>query len=688
MLPDPSLWIALLASGGGDDETLVTARKQSEALVDVPLAVSALDGRELELERLLSVHDALARVPNVFVSEFTSRRLSFPFVRGIGSGLGDPAVITYVDDVPQFGFGGTNLPLVAVESLEVLRGPQGTLYGKNALGGLIHVRGRRPATEPRFDLGLGAGSHDLWELSGSASGPLGAGLAGDLALFTSERDGYSDNRFTGDDVDDRHGSFGRGRLVFQPSAGAELDLSLFGERARDGGFALNFLEDVPAFGITGLRSESHQIDQDFEGKAERDVYSPALVWRVLGEQYDFTSVSAYQSWDVLELSDFDFTPVDGVRRTAEERQDYLYQELRFGTGADVARGLLRWQVGASGSLAERQSSAANELRPGGAGIFFPPGSEGTDENAGDFDDTGWAAFAQVSVPVGALDLEGGLRYDRERREASTVHTFDPGGGAFVLGSADAAETFDELLPMASVSWHASEQALVYLRAAKGFKAGGFNLSAPSGSESFEAETAWTYELGWKQTFAAQRHTLAAALFLVDWEDRQVSLFDPMAGGYVANAGAAESQGVELEGETRLLGDAPHGLFARASFGLADTEIDDTGADLPQAPETTWSLGLRYEHELAARGSWYVRTDYQNVGDFFYDPSNLAGDSYDLVNAGLGVVVGRFGLDLWVQNAFDEEYVPLAFQANPSDPNSFVGESGAPRVLGFTLSAHL
>lgn len=687
MLTDPSLWLAALLAPGAGDETLVTARKQSESLSAVPLSVDAFEGGELERERLRTVRDAVARVPNVFVSEFTSRRLSFPFVRGIGSGLGDPAVITYVDDVPQFGFGGTNLPLVAVERLEVLRGPQGTLYGKNALGGLIHVRGRRPAAEPRWDLGVGAGSHDLLELSGSVSGPLGPGLGADLALFSAKRDGYSDNRFTGEDVDDRDGLFGRGRLVWSPTASSELDLALFGEHARDGGFALNFLEDVPAFGITGLRSESHQIEQDFEGKVERDVLGPSLAWRVLGDEHDFTSISAFQTWEVLELSDFDFTPVDGVRRRAEDEQDYLYQELRFGSSAELGRSAVRWQVGGSGSLSDRESSAANELRPGGAGIFFPPGSEGLDENTGDFDDAGWAVFGQVSVPVGAFDLEGGLRYDRERREASTRHTFDPGGGPVVLGTVDEAETFDELLPRAGVAWHAGEEALVYLRAAKGFKAGGFNLVAPAGSETFEAETAWTYELGWKQA-VAERHRLAAALFRVDWDDRQVSLFDPSAGGYVANAGEAESQGVELEGETRLLGDGAGELLARASFGLADTEIEDTGEDLPQAPETTWSLGLRYEQELSARGRWYLRGDYQNVGDFSYDPGNLAGDSYDLVNAGAGLVLGRLGLDLWVQNAFDEEYVPIAFQANPADPASFVGESGAPRVLGFTFSVHL
>src|SRR5688572_10105683 len=224
MLTDPSLLLAaLLASGGGTedgnsdgrnpDDTVVTARKLSEPLADVPLSVSTLAGRELELERLLTVRDAAARVPNVFVSEFTSRRLSFPFVRGVGSGLGDPAVITYVDDVPQFGFGGTNLPLVAVERLEFLRGPQGTLYGKNALGGLIHVRGRRPGAEPRAVIGAGTGNDDLRELSGSYSGPLGPGLSGDLGLFSSQRDGYTTNNLTGDDVDDRDGTFGRGRLL-------------------------------------------------------------------------------------------------------------------------------------------------------------------------------------------------------------------------------------------------------------------------------------------------------------------------------------------------------------------------------------------------------------------------------------------------------------------------------------------
>lgn len=234
----------LPADATGVDETVVTARKRAEALGDVPLAVTSVDARELEDFRQVEVSDLVSRVPNLLFSEFSARRLSFPFVRGIGSGLNDPAVLTYVDDVPQFGFGGTNLPLFALERVEVLRGPQGTLYGRNALGGLIHLHGRRPASERLIDLGATLGSDDLKEYSGAYSGPLGGGVSGDFAVLSSERDGFTTNDFTGNEVDERDGFFGRGRVLWNPSDDAELDFTLYGERARDGGFALTELDGL------------------------------------------------------------------------------------------------------------------------------------------------------------------------------------------------------------------------------------------------------------------------------------------------------------------------------------------------------------------------------------------------------------------------------------------------------------
>lgn len=672
---------------GGADETIVSARKRDEKLVDVPLSATVIGGAELEQAGALSVRDAAARLPNTVFSEFSSRRLSFPFVRGVGSGINDPAVITYVDDVPQFGFGGTNLPLVAVERIEFLRGPQGTLYGRSALGGLIHVHGRRPTAERFLDLGVGYGDYDLRDYSGSYSGSLGGDFLGDFAVLNSAREGYTENDFTGNRVDDRDAFFGRGRVLWNPSEESELDFSLFGERARDGGFVLSELD--------GLRANPHHINQDFEGLANRDVLNPALVYRLLGDELDFTSVTSFERWDVFETSDFDFSPIDGVQRRTKEDQRYLYQELRLGTAAeDHKRGEFSWLAGASGSTSQANRSAENIFRPGGAGIFFPPSSVGADFNDGQFDDDELALFGQLSVPLGAsFAVEGGLRYDRRTSEVQRLHTFDPGTGPIVLGQDEASETFDELLPKASISWFAEAETLVYVSATKGFKAGGFNLTAPAGSEQFDAETAWNYELGLRQSFDDERYTLGLTAFRIDWEDMQLSQFDATAGGYVANVGQSTSEGLELEGRA----DMGEGLDGYGSFGLLNTEIDEftdsfgtdtSGNDLPFAPDSTWSLGLAYAGELPSGARWTFGGDYTRTGDFFYDAGNRAGDSFGLTNFRLAADSKSYGVSVWVHNAFDEEYETVAFQPSPVDPNTFVGESGAPRVLGFTLSIHL
>ena len=690
-----SLVFLAAPAGGGDqtppvvsdkgDETVVTARKFVESLAGTPLSASAIDAHALETFRMVETHDLQARVPNLLFSEFSARRLSFPFMRGIGSGINDPAVLTYVDDVPQFGFGGTNLPLFALERVEVLRGPQGTLYGKNALGGLIHLHGQRPTDDPRSRAEGTFGSYDLREYSGGYAGPLGGGVRGDFALLSSKRDGFTENDFTGHDVDDRDGLFGRGRLLWSPSADSELDFTLFGERARDGGFVLSELN--------ALRDDPHHIDQDFEGITDRDVLAPSLVYRLFGGDLDFTSISSFERWDVLETSDFDFSPIDGVRRRSEEDQHYYYQELRLGTAEAARKDAFAWQAGASGFLSDRTQESTNNFRPGGAGILFPPANVGKDLNHGEFDEHGAALFGQVSVPVGAVfTVEGGLRYDYEDKEIDRLHTFDPGIGPIVLGQGSEDDTFDQLVPMGSVSWHPAEAATVYARAAKGWKAGGFNLAAPAGKEQFDAETVWNYELGWRQSFADDRYGVGATVFYMDWQDMQLAQFDAVAGGYVTNAGKSTSQGVELEGRAAL----SEGLTGFATAGLLDTEIeefvdafgtDTSGNDLPFAPDTTWSLGLEYGGELPSGAHWSLAGDYQSMGDFFYDAGNREGDSFGIANFRLAADSATYGVSVWVRNAFDEDYSVVAFQPSPVDPNTFVGESGAPRVVGFTLSLH-
>jgi iron complex outermembrane receptor protein len=661
------------------DPLIVTARKVEERLEDVPGSVSSIDGRSIERSGARSVREATERVPNLLFTEFSSRRLSFPFIRGIGSGVGDPAVVTYVDGVPQLSSGSSNLPPLDLDRIEVLRGPQGTLYGRNALGGVLHLHSERPAAEPEAEFSGTFGTARQQDLRAHFSGPINSdGIGATLSLLSSQRDGYTRNSFTGNEVDSRDALFGRAQVFFRPTDDSELRVSIHAESADDGGFVLAPLE--------GLRDDPFTIDQDFEGTVEREILAPALHYQHFGDGFDVTSITAFTDWDVEETSDFDFTSIDGVRRSTTEDQSYFYQEVRLNSAEEEG---LRWLVGASGFLADSGRAASNEFRPGGAGIFFPPQQVGTDTNDGSFDDLGLAAFGSLTVPLAdSFELTGGLRYDREDKEADVDHTFMSGGVTFVDENRSFDEDFDEISPSASVLWKATEDTNVYASAARGFKAGGFNLTAPNDEFFFEPETSWSYELGVKHALT-DAVDVRFAVFLIDWEDMQLSLFDQTAGGYVANAGESTSQGIELEVDARIA----DGWSAYATAGLLDTEfdeftdsfgMDDSGNDLPFAPEHMFAVGVQHTRTIGKGLSLDATVEAQRTGDFYYDPSNLESESMTLVAASLGVRADRWRLALFGRNLLDEEYVPVAFQANPADPTFFVGENAAPRTFGVTL----
>ena len=668
-------------------ESLVTARKWEEALQDVPGSISVVDAEDIRIGGWDELRDVAETVPNLNLTEFSSRRLSFPFVRGIGSGQGDPSVITYIDGVPQFGSGGVNLPLLGVERIEFLRGPQGTLYGRNALGGVMHILTERPSPEFEYSASAAAGTFDRRRITASASGPsVDSGPLWGLDAVYDERDGFTDNTFTGNDVDYRRGLFARGELLFTPDSDSELRLTMNADRSRDGGFVLG---DLPT-----LKASPHKITQDFEGVAQRDLLSPALTWTRFGSDVDFVSITALQHWEVLETSDFDFSFIDGVRRRTEEKQNYVYQELRASSAESPGEenDEARWLVGLSGFLSNAERSAANEFRPAGAGIFFPPGSVGTVTDSGDFSDYGVGAFGQVTLPVGdKLEVTGGLRWDYESKDADLRNTFASGGFTLLDVASGVDENYDELVPHVSAAYHLTDDAQVYALASRGFKAGGFNLTAPTAPQiEFGPETSWTYEVGTKVELLDGKASVGFAAFAIDWEDMQLSQFDFATGGYVQNVGESNSKGIEVEVEVEPFED----LTLFSGFGLADTEFDQfvdpflvdvSGNSLPFAPETTWSVGALFTRELSEDTQLFLRGDFTLVGDFYYDAGNLGKESYGLTDLRVGMQRGGLGVSFDLRNAFDEEFFPVAFQPDPTDNTAFVGETGAPRTVLLTIS---
>ena len=228
------------------------------------------------------------------------------------------------------------------------------------------------------------------------------------------RDGFSDNTITGNDVDDRDELFGRAQVLWAPSDDSQLRLTLQAERSRNGGFVLSDLN--------GLENNPFTISQDFEGVTERDVFSPTLTFDHSLEDAEFTSITSLQDSEVLETSDFDFSPIDGVRRTTIEESQFLYQELRLASADDKPVELsddlaLEWVAGASVFSADSDRSAANDFRPGGAGILFPPTNVGLDNAVGQFDDFGYSLYAHGNLLIGdQLEQRGVTQRSAQQRE--------------------------------------------------------------------------------------------------------------------------------------------------------------------------------------------------------------------------------------------------------------------------------
>jgi iron complex outermembrane receptor protein len=672
------------------DPIFVTANKRDELLQEVPQSATVVTGQTIQEAGITSVKEASYLAPNVLLQEFSARRLSFPFIRGIGSGRNSPAVTTYIDGVPQLSFATSNQELLDVERIEFLRGPQGTLYGRNTLGGVINILTRKPTNDFYLWGGATFGNYDLQDYRLSFMGPIkGDELYIGLAGGYSTRDGYTINDLTGNDLDSREAVFGRAQLLWTPADRLEVRLILSGERARDGDYALGDLAQI--------RHRPHHVSHDFEGSTRRDIVQPALIVTYTGYAAQFTSVSSFQYWESKDITDLDAGPLDILRRQNAENQRIFTQEVRVASLADEPARLgddakLSWLLGAFFFTSRYEQDAFNEFRPGAAAVGIPFAFTQFEDSQ--LDDYGIAVFGQTTLTLwDKLDLTVGLRVDHEHKEA------DVGSSASIpfipSASASDSDDFTRLVPRAAIAYRWREDLMTYASVAHGFKAGGFNTaSAPPGRLGFDQETSWTYEVGVKKSWLQERLITNLALFHIDWKDMQLDVPSGSPGiAFVDNAGDATSQGIELE----VLARPVRGLDLFGSFGYVDAEFDNyvqpngrsaAGNDLPFAPRTMWNLGAHYSLRLFDEVRAFARAEATGIGQYFYDASNAAGERYTIADFRLGVGqrsrTVSWRVEGWVRNAFDEEYVPLAFPF-PFAPSGYVGESGAPRTYGVSLS---
>ena len=664
----------------------VTAQKEADDPQTLPVSVTAVSNDALGDAGIRSISEAAIYAPNTFFNEFSARKLSNARFRAIGASPSNPGITSYIDGVPQLNASSSNIELIDVEQVEFVRGPQSALFGRNALGGIINVTSGRPSlTKWTGSLAGPFGNFNDRDVRASASGPLvGGTLAAGAGIGYSSRDGFTLNDVTGHDLDSRSAWFGRAQLLWKPADGWEARAVLAVERARDGDYALADLASV--------RARPFHAQRDVEGFTHRDIIAPTAQVTHRGTRIDFAATTGFLKWKTEDLTDLDYTAQPLVMRHNNEKAFQFTEEVRVASAKTSRivlsdRMTMKWQAGVFVFTQNYDQDAVNSFSPFVLSPLVPfPVSQHSPTAA--LDDRVVGVYGQSTLTISNnLDLVIGARGDREHKQAGLNTSYDPAIGPPSV--VNAAKDFGDVSPQLAVAYRTTPHTSVYGTVARGFKAGGFNAASRPGAEAYGEEHNWSYEAGVKGSAFDERLSASAAAFAIDWTDLQVNVPNPFvpAQFYIANAAGATSRGFELELHARP--DPRLDLFGGAGFtsahfsdGSESNGVDVSGKRLANAPSYTADFGVQYSRPLAGGLTLMARAEAICYGNYQYDDPNSAGqDAYTLTNLRAGMRGARAFGEVWVRNAFDTRYVPVAFAYPGLAPSGFIGESGAPRTFG-------
>ena len=661
------------------EEIIVTASLRPTGIGDFPVSTTVLDATELEAAGLQHLQDVLGLVPNLNWSGGTSRPRYFQ-LRGVGEleqyqGAPNPSVGFLIDDID---FSGVGMPATSfdVQQVEVLRGPQGTRYGANALAGIINVRTRdaRPVRELHAE--LTAGEDGMRAAGIVAGGALGAGRqqgAWRIAVQQAEGDGFRRNRYLGrDDTNGRDELTVRGKLAFDAAADWHVDLTLL-HADLDNGF------------------DAFALDNSFDTLSDRPgrdaQRSSGTALRIVGDldRTTLRSTSAYAESDIVYSFDGDwgndadwgeYAPYDYFSRYQRARST-LSQDLRLVSESTAREEGFGWLVGLYALRLEEQNLQRDEF----AGELLRP------LLATDYDAVNLAAYGEAEWWLGGSRvLSTGLRV-----ETRSADYEDSDGAAFSPRDTMAGGHL-------SLTGDLGARSGWYLTASRGYKAGGFNIGlfVPEERREFEPEYLWNLEAGLHRASDDGRFSADVSVFHMWRESQQVATSFQLDPGdplsyvfYTDNAARGRNAGLEATLAWRPI----DSLTLGSTLGLLHTEYvgyrygnrDLDGREQAHAPGWQYSLSAEW---TALRG-WMARADLYGSDAFYFDASHdQRSDPYTLLNLKAGYSGDRWSAYLWGRNVFDERYAVRGFYFGLEPPdfaNKLYVQLGDPRQFGVTLT---
>lgn len=683
--------VATSANAAELEEVLVTAQKRVESVQDVPFTVNTISGATMQQNGILDLLDLQTVMPSLMMPSSGSPGQGASFrLRGFGSPpfqLGiEPAVALFIDDVYRSRSGVAMAEMVDVNRIEVLKGPQGTLFGKNTTAGVIHIVSNAPSTEAvEGYIEASFENYSRKRIKGALNLPLSDTAALRLSGMWGEGDGYLENQGL-PDANDLDRSTINAQLLLTPSDNLSVNLAV----------SATSLDEICCSSVPTEEIDDLVTYDTFSGQNKADdlMYSARIEW-ALSDTLSLTSITAYQDYELETLIDGDFIPPPFLTIDSEVDVSMFTQEVRLTNTGDT----FSWTLGAFygdeeiDRLRDFIWGPAIEFTPLGA--FLDPGLGVADTLFQE--GTSWSVFGQADMTLSdSLTLIAGLRYISEEKDGGgdfDQPQFGPPGVVNPLFRAKIDES--EPAGMLSLQYRPSDNVTTYVTYQHGYKAGGINLAREAAGEigqpgepTFESETADNFEVGMKTELLDGAMRLNIAAFYTQYDDVQNQILVGQS-FVVRNAAGADVMGAELDMRYAIT----DSLQINAALTLLDTEFEngtDLGAgdiggeDLPWAPSVAGSVGWDYERQMGGldyywTGNWIYKDDH--VVNSAGNPDQLQ-ESYNLLNTAMGIRFASWDASIWCRNCTDEIVSELRFN-NPllGSPLSYINR---PLQYGVTL----
>ncbi|WP_315290887.1 TonB-dependent receptor domain-containing protein [Hoylesella loescheii] len=667
--------------GGTIDEVSVVGFKQDRASIS-PVSQQAMGERFIENNQLMGIRDLSGMIANFYMPDYGSRQYSPIYIRGIGSRVNSPSVGVYVDGIPYFDRTVLDMDLFGVSKVEVLRGPQGTLFGRNASAGLINVFTRSPLDYQGTSARVSYGSYNDLLVAASTYNKVSHNFGLSLAANYHHTDGFLTNTFLNNKADRMNNGTIRLGAAWKPTERWTSRFTATLDLTRQNGYPY-----APYNPQTGILQP---IAYNRESSYRRLVGTLGMSWRYDADGWSLNSQTAFQHNNGRIEVDQDYSPQDIFAVKMPHRQNQVSQEFTLRSTNDSR---YQWIVGAFG-FHQQDHFTVYTTRIA---------SKLYEVNQNKLPTMGFALYHVSTFNiVKGLWASAGIRFDWEKNslknfskkikltdpnEPPILKPLDPKDGWQITGF-DANRIDRQITPKFTLKYQFTPFRMIYATVAKGYKAGGFNAVRETDADyTYKPEHTWNYELGAKWSFLKGLLAFEASAFYIDWQHQQLSVTVPALGNVVRNVGHSNSKGFELALNATPL----PSLSLQASYGYTYAKMlearmgvgkDYSGNMLPLVPRHTLSFNANYVVNNLGRiaDKLMFNANLTGVGPLYWREDNAVKQSfYTLLNLKAALTRGIFTLEVWSRNTLATNYLTYYFVA-PTP----MAQKGKPFTIGTTL----